>query len=141
MCGGEELQDGGRVRHGDHLPPHKYIRNTSTCGTTLTEHLLNTGRRTQTSQKARNSPRTWPYGGQPLGAPARHQGCATEVGEPRSGHCCKRDLPVPHNIKRQKSLRDLHLNAKMQLHSMTSKIQCRTRYAKQLARQEHNSIH
>ena len=33
--------------------------NTSTCGTTLTEHLLNAGRRLQTSQKARNSPRTW----------------------------------------------------------------------------------
>ena len=47
------------MRCGDHLPPHKYIRNTSTCGTTLTEHLLSTGRRPQTSQKARNSPRTW----------------------------------------------------------------------------------
>ena len=55
----EELQDGRRVRRGDHLPPHKYIRNTSTCGTTPTEHLLNDGRRPQTSQKARNSPRTW----------------------------------------------------------------------------------
>ena len=52
-------QDGGRVRRGDHLPPHKYIRNTSTCGTTPTEHLLNADRRLQTSQKARNSPRTW----------------------------------------------------------------------------------
>ena len=48
--------DGGRVRCGDHLPPHRYIRNTSTCGTTPTEHLLNAGRRPQTSQKARNSP-------------------------------------------------------------------------------------
>ena len=55
----EELQDGGRVRCGDHLPPHKYIRNTSTCGTTPTEHLLNAGRRPKTSQKARNSSRTW----------------------------------------------------------------------------------
>ena len=51
-----DLQNGGGVRHGDHLPPHKYIRNTSTCGTTPTEHLLNAGRRPQTSQKARNSP-------------------------------------------------------------------------------------
>ena len=33
--------------------------NTSTCGTTPTEHLLNAGRRPQTSQKARNSPCTW----------------------------------------------------------------------------------
>ena len=54
--GGEDLQDGGGVRCGDHLPPHKYIRNTSTCGATPTEHLLNAGRRPQTSQKARNSP-------------------------------------------------------------------------------------
>ena len=53
------LQDGGGVRRGDHLPPHKYIKNTSTCGTTPTEHLLNAGRRPQTSQKARNSPYTW----------------------------------------------------------------------------------
>ena len=51
-----DLQDGGGVRCGDHLPPHKYIRNTSTRGTTPTEHLLNAGRRPQTSQKARNSP-------------------------------------------------------------------------------------
>ena len=34
--------------------------------------------------------------------------------------------------------RDLHLNAKTQLHSTTSKLQCWTPYAKQLARQEHN---
>ena len=54
-----DLQDGRGVRLGDHLPPHKYIKNTSTCGTTPTEHLLNAGRRLQTSQKARNSPRTW----------------------------------------------------------------------------------
>ena len=57
--GERDLQDGGGVRRGDHLPPHKYIRNTSTCGTTPTEHLLNAGRRPRTSQKARNSPRTW----------------------------------------------------------------------------------
>ena len=54
-----DFQDGGGVRHGDHLPPHKYIKNTCTCGTTPTEHLLNAGRRPQTSQEARNSPRTW----------------------------------------------------------------------------------
>ena len=53
------LQDGGGVRRGDDLPPQKYIKNTSTRGTTPTEHLLNAGRRRQTSQKARNSPRTW----------------------------------------------------------------------------------
>ena len=53
------FQDGGGVRRGDHLLPHKYVRNTSTRGTTPTEHLLNAGRRPQTSQKARNSPHTW----------------------------------------------------------------------------------
>ena len=37
------LQDGGGVRRGDHLPPHKYIKTISTCGTTPTEHLLNAG--------------------------------------------------------------------------------------------------
>ena len=56
---GGELQDGRGVGCGDHPPPHKYNRNTSTCGTTPTEHLMNAGRRPQTSQKARNSPRTW----------------------------------------------------------------------------------
>ena len=55
----ENLQDGRGVRRGDHLPPHRYSRNTSTRGTTSTEHLLNAGRRPQTSQKARNSPHTW----------------------------------------------------------------------------------
>ena len=54
----EELQDGGGVRRGDHLLPHKYIKNTSTCGTTPTEHLLNAGRGPQTSQKARKFPHT-----------------------------------------------------------------------------------
>ena len=54
-----DLQESGIVRCGDHLPPHKYTTTTSTCGTTPTEHLLNAGRRPQTSQKARNSPHTW----------------------------------------------------------------------------------
>ena len=54
-----DLQDGRGVRRGDHLPPHRYIKSTSTCGTTPTEHRLNTGRRPQTSQKARNCPCTW----------------------------------------------------------------------------------
>ena len=52
-------QGGRGVRRRDHLPPHKYIRNTSTCETAPIEHLLNAGRRPQTPQKARNSTRTW----------------------------------------------------------------------------------
>ena len=51
-------------------------------------------------------------GWQALGVPARRQGCATEVGEPSSGHRSTRDLPAPHDIKWRKSPRDLHLNAK-----------------------------
>ena len=47
------------VRRGDHLSPHKYIKNTATCGTNPTEHLLSAGKRPQPSQKARKSPRTW----------------------------------------------------------------------------------
>ena len=58
-CCAVDLQDGRGVRCGDHLPSYKYIKNTSTCGTPPTEHLLNAGRRPQTSPKARNSPRTW----------------------------------------------------------------------------------
>ena len=45
----------------------------------------------------------------------------------------------PHVISIGKSCpRDLCLNAKTQLHSTTSKLQCWTPQAKQLARQEHN---
>ena len=60
MLEGGDLQDGGGVRRGDHLPPHKYIRNTPTCETTPTEYLLNAGRGPQTSETARKSPSTWP---------------------------------------------------------------------------------
>lgn len=37
-------------------PPHKCIKNTCAHETTHTEHLLNTGRRPQTSKKASQSP-------------------------------------------------------------------------------------
>ena len=82
-----------------------------------------------------------PCGWKALGIRARHQGSASEVGEPTSGHWSTRDLPAPHNTKWRKSLRDLHLNIKTQLHLTTSKLQCWTPYAKQLARQEHSPIH
>ena len=35
---------------------HNYIENTTACGTVLTEHLLNAGRRPQTSERARKLP-------------------------------------------------------------------------------------
>ena len=34
---------------------HKYIKNTSTCGMILTEHLLNAGRRPRTCKTVRKS--------------------------------------------------------------------------------------
>ena len=46
------LPAGKELRHGDNFPPQKYIKNTSACGTTPTEHLLKAGRRRQTSKKA-----------------------------------------------------------------------------------------
>ena len=39
------------------------------------------------------------------------------------------------------SPRDLHLNVKIQLHLMASKLQCWMPHAKQLARQQHNPTH
>ena len=36
----------------DHLSPHKHIKNISTYGTAPTQHLLDAGRRHQTSKKA-----------------------------------------------------------------------------------------
>ena len=130
---GRDLQDGGGVRHGDHLPHHKYIRNTSTCGTTPTEHLLSTGRRPQTSQKL--------CGWQGLHVLAECQACASEW-ESQAQDTGPPETSQPHVISNGKSPpTDLHLNAKTQLHSTTSKVQCWTSYAKQLARQEHNPIH
>ena len=45
---------------------------------------------------------TKPCGWQGLGAPARCQTCASEVGQPSSGHWSTRDLPAPRNNKWQK---------------------------------------
>ena len=48
----------------------------------------------------------------------------------------------PHGISfSESSPRDLRLNDKTQLHPTTSKLQCWTPHAKQLARQEHNPTH
>ena len=41
----------------------------------------------------------------------------------------------------ERSPRDLHLNAKTQFHSTTSKLHCWKPHAKQLARQEHKPTH
>ena len=139
MCYREDLQYGGGVRCGDHLPPQKYIKNTSTCGTILTEHLLNAGRRPQTSQKTRNSPHTWPCGWQGLGTPAGCQAWALRW-ESQLQDTGPSETSRPHIISTgESSPRDLNLIAKTQLHSTTSKLQCWTLHAKQLAKQEHRA--
>ena len=63
--------------------------------------------------------------------------CESQVQDTRSP-----ETSQPHVIlKGKNSPRDLHLKAKTQLHSKTSKLQCWTPHAKQLARQEHNTTH
>ena len=106
LLGSEGPSRWWRVRHGDHLPSQKYIKNTSTCGTTPTEHLLNAGRRPQTSQKFYFSffffsLSSEPCGWQGLGALAGCQAWASEVGEPRSGHWTSRDFLAQCNINWQ----------------------------------------
>ena len=66
--------------------------------------------------------------------PLRWESRVQDIGLPESSW-----LHVISNGK--SSPRDLHLNAKTQLHSTTSKLQCWTPYAKKLARQEHNPTH
>ena len=66
--------------------------------------------------------------------PLRWQSQVQDIGPPETSR-----LHVISNG--ESSPTDLHLNAKTQLHSTTSKLQCCTHYAKQLARQEHNPTH
>ena len=66
--------------------------------------------------------------------PLRWESRVQDIGPPETSQ-----LHVTSNS--ESSPRDLHLNAKTQLHSMTSKLQCWTLYAKQVARQEHNATH
>lgn len=51
IVGSGGVEDGGGVRHEHRFSP-KYIKNTSSCETTPTEHLLNTGRSPQSLKKA-----------------------------------------------------------------------------------------
>ena len=112
------LQDDRGVRCGDHLPPHKYIKNRSTCGITPTEHLLNAGRRPQTSRK----PWCWQVMVLWLGVrpePLMWENQVQDIGPPETSQ--------PHVISIGKSSpRALRLNTKTQLHSVTSKLQCWT---------------
>ena len=63
--------------------------------------------------------------------PLRWENRVQDIGPPETSW--------PHVISNSKSCpRELHLKTKSQLHSMTSKLQSWTPYAKQLARQEHN---
>ena len=66
--------------------------------------------------------------------PLRWESRVQDIGPPETSQ--------PHVISNgESSPRDLHLNAKTQLHSTTSKLQCCTPHAKQLARREHKPIH
>ena len=71
-------------------------------------------------------------GGRPL--PLKWESRVQDIGPPETSW-----LHVMSNG--ESSPRDLQLKAKTQLHSMTSKLQCWTPYAKQLERQEHNPTH
>ena len=73
----------------------------------------------------------WP-GVRPV--PLRLESPVQDMGPPETSY-----LHVISNS--ESSPRDLHLNTKTQLHSTTSKLQCWTPYAKQLARQEHKPTH
>ena len=126
----EDLQDGGGVRCGDHLPLQKYIKNTSTCGTTPTEHLLNAGRdlRLPKSHVADRVLVLW-LAVRP--EPLRWESQIQDIGPPETSR--------PHVISiDERSPRDLHLNAKTQLHSTTSKLQCWTPHANNY--QDRNTI-
>ena len=66
--------------------------------------------------------------------PLRWESWVQDIGPP--------EISQLHVISNSESSpRDLQLNAKTQLLSTTSKLQCWTPYAKQLARQEHNTTH
>ena len=66
--------------------------------------------------------------------PLRWESQVQDIGPPETSW--------PHVISISESFPgDLHLNAKTQIHSTTSKLQCWTPQAKQLARQEHNPTH
>ena len=80
-------------------------------------------------------------GWQSQGGPAGCQACVSELGELSSGHGSSETSHLYVISNGKSSPRDLHLNAKTQLHSMTRKLNCWTPYAKELARQEHNAIH
>ena len=66
--------------------------------------------------------------------PLRWESCVQDIGPPETS------WPLVTSISKS-SPRDLHLNAKTQLHSMTSNFWCWTPHAKQLARQEYNPTH
>ena len=54
-----DLQDGRGVRRGDHLPLHKYIRNTSICGTILQNTYWTLAEDLRLPKRQETPPRTW----------------------------------------------------------------------------------
>ena len=53
-----DFQNDGGIRWADLLPPNKYIKTSSACGTAPTDYLLNAGRRSQIFKKASQSPQS-----------------------------------------------------------------------------------
>ena len=72
-------------------------------------------------------PGVWPE-------PLRWKGQVQDIGPPETSQ------PQVISVS-ESSPRDLHLNAKTQLHPTASKLQCWMAHAKQLVGQEHNSTH
>ena len=80
-------------------------------------------------------------GWQGLGAPARCQAWASEVGEPSSGHWSIRDLLAPHNIKWQKLSERSPAQRKEPAPLNDQQATLHDTLCQQLARQECNPTH
>ena len=65
--------------------------------------------------------------------PLRWESQVQDIGPPETSQL--------HVIPDGENLPEISINAKTQPHSMTSKLQCWTPYAKQLARQKHSPTH
>ena len=78
--------------------PHKNMKNTSTSGTVHTEHLLNAGRRPQTSKKVRKHPDNWLGQKEKEKERNRHRACSR--GESSEGGKVPTPWEVPSPVGR-----------------------------------------
>ena len=136
-----DLQDGAGVRRGDHFLPtntpeihlhvEQLLQNTYWM---LAEDLRLPNRKETPHVPGRVADRVLVLQPGVRPVPLRWESRVQDIGPPETTQ-----LIVISNGK--SSPRDLHLNAKTQVHATTSKLQCWTSYAKQLARQEHKPTH